>query len=74
MEGGDAPEDYITTMLRGIVGLEFAVTRLEGKWKASQNRPAQDRAGAAAGLGELATEDSLAMKRMIEERMRSKGE
>ena len=69
----DAPEDYITAMIRGIVGLEFAVTRLEGKWKVSQNRPEQDRAGAAAGLGQLATEDSRAMQEMIEERMRSKG-
>jgi transcriptional regulator len=70
----DAPDDYITTLLRGIVGLEFTVTRLEGKWKASQNRSEQDRAGAAAGLGELATEDSRAMKAMIEQRMRSKVE
>ncbi len=46
----DAPEDYIEQMLRAIVGIEIAVTRLEGKWKLSQNRGEADRAGTAAGL------------------------
>ena len=46
----DAPPDYIEGLLRGIVGIEIAVTRLEGKWKTSQNQPAANRAGAAEGL------------------------
>lgn len=46
----DAPEDYIAGMKRAIVGLEIAITRLEGKWKLSQNRPEPDRAGVIAGL------------------------
>lgn len=46
----DAPEDYIAGMTRAIVGLEIAITRLEGKWKLSQNRPEPDRAGVIAGL------------------------
>ena len=36
----DAPPSYIDVMLRGIVGFRFAITRLEGKWKMSQNRGA----------------------------------
>ena len=48
----DAPADYVAQMLRAIVGIEIAVTRLQGKWKTSQNRSAADRAGAAAGLVE----------------------
>jgi transcriptional regulator len=36
----DAPGTYIETMLRGIVGFRFVITRLEGKWKMSQNREA----------------------------------
>ena len=36
-------------MLRAIVGIEIELTRLEGKWKASQNRGAADREGVAAG-------------------------
>ena len=47
----DAPVDYIQQMLRAIVGIEIEVTRLQGKWKVSQNRTASDRAGVAAGLG-----------------------
>jgi transcriptional regulator len=37
-------------MLRGIVGFRFAVTRLEGKWKMSQNRMPKDREGVVKGL------------------------
>ena len=46
----DAPETYLATMTRGIVGLKFAVTRLEGKAKMSQNREPRDRAGVVRGL------------------------
>lgn len=46
----DAPGDYVARMLQGIVGIELAVARLEGKWKMSQNRSADDRAGVVAGL------------------------
>lgn len=46
----DAPEDYLATLLKGIVGLRLPIERLEGKWKLSQNRSAEDRAGAVAGL------------------------
>jgi transcriptional regulator len=37
-------------MLRGIVGIEIPVTRLDGRAKLSQNRPAADIAGVVAGL------------------------
>ena len=46
----DAPAAYIERMLGAIVGFEIIVERLEGKFKASQNRSAEDRAGVAAGL------------------------
>ena len=46
----DAPADYIEKQLGAIIGLEIPITRLVGKWKVSQNRPAQDREGAAEGL------------------------
>lgn len=39
----DAPEDYIEAMLKAIVGLEIAITRLTGKFKLSQNRELRDR-------------------------------
>jgi transcriptional regulator len=46
----DAPEPFIEVMLRGIIGFRFALTRLEGKWKMSQNRQATDRNGVVRGL------------------------
>ena len=46
----DAPADFIRAQLKGIVGFELPIVRLEGKWKMSQNRPAEDRAGVMEGL------------------------
>jgi transcriptional regulator len=46
----DAPRNYIDAMIGQIVGVEIPITRLEGKWKPSQNRSAEDRDGAARAL------------------------
>ncbi len=46
----DAPEDYLQGMLKGIIGFELPIARLQGKWKMSQNRSAADRQGVIAGL------------------------
>ena len=46
----DAPEAFIASQMKGIVGIEIPVARIEGKWKVSQNRPQADRAGVVAGL------------------------
>jgi len=46
----DAPEDFIATQLRGIVGVELPIDRIEGKWKASQNQPEGNRQGVVEGL------------------------
>jgi len=46
----DAPPEFIRAQLKGIVGFELPIVRLEGKWKMSQNRSAEDRAGAIEGL------------------------
>jgi transcriptional regulator len=44
---GDSAPEYIDGMLKAIVGIEIAITRLEGKAKLSQNREARDRLNAA---------------------------
>ena len=64
----DAPQDFIDKQLGAIVGIEIEVSKMLGKWKASQNRPATDRAGVAEALGAAADADSLAMAQMIKER------
>ena len=65
---GDAPADYVASQIKGIVGLEMVIERLEGKWKVSQNRPERDRSGVAEGLAELNTTESLRMKTLVEQR------
>ena len=46
----DAPEAFVASQIKGIVGLEIPISRIEGKWKVSQNRPSADRAGVIDGL------------------------
>jgi len=46
----DAPEDFLTKQLGGIVGVEMPITRLSGKWKLGQNRSEADRLGMIDGL------------------------
>jgi transcriptional regulator len=46
----DAPRDYIDAMLRAIVGFALPIRRVEGKWKLSQNRSANDQTGVRVGL------------------------
>lgn len=52
----DAPEGYVDKQLAAIVGVELEITRLDGKWKMSQNRAAEDVEGVIEGLG--ASEDA----------------
>lgn len=46
----DAPEDYMHAQLKGIVGFEMTIERIEGKHKFNQNRSAKDRNGVICGL------------------------
>lgn len=46
----DAPEAYVAGQLRGIVGVELVVERVEAKAKLSQNRSEADRSGVVEGL------------------------
>ena len=61
----DAPESFIEAMLRGIIGFRFAFTRLEGKWKMSQNRQATDRNGVVRGLETRGQGDDLEMAELV---------
>ena len=61
----DAPASYIEVMLRGIVGFRFAITRLEGKWKMSQNREMQDQVGVMNGLNKRGDGDDLEIAQVI---------
>ena len=60
----DAPAPFVAAQIRGIVGIEIEIARIEGKWKVSQNRPEADRRGVAAGL--RAEPDGDAMAELVE--------
>lgn len=66
---GRMPEAYRDRMFEGILGIEIRITRLEGKFKLSQNRSEADRAGVIRALeasedpGDRATAEL--MRRML---------
>jgi len=60
----DAPAAFIAAQLKGITGLEIPIARIEGKWKASQNHPDENRRGVADGLRR--TGASVAMADLVE--------
>jgi transcriptional regulator len=64
----DAPNDFITGLLKGIVGFEMTVSRLLGKWKVSQNRTDADRKGVVAGL-RAGDEVAVEMAKEVEGRL-----
>jgi transcriptional regulator len=64
----DEPRPYLDGMLKGIVGLEIAVTRCEGKFKLSQNRPAADRPRIIAALEAREDQDSHGVAQLMRAR------
>ena len=69
----DAPPEYISALLRAIVGIEMPVTRIAGKWKLSQNQPAANRAGVIAGLGESSAAGAAAMAALVRDHGPARG-
>lgn len=46
----DAPDTFVAAQMKGIVGIEIEIGRIEGKWKMSQNRNEADHRGVVEGL------------------------
>jgi transcriptional regulator len=63
---GDAPDDYIASMLRAIVCIEIPLVSLVGKFKLSQNRSAADQAGVVATLQAGADSGDHALARWMQ--------
>jgi transcriptional regulator len=66
----DAPPDYVETQLGAIIGLEIPISRLVGKWKVSQNRPAVDRDGVVEALLQENGPSAAAMAHLVRESRR----
>jgi transcriptional regulator len=67
----DAPAAYIERQLRAIVGIEFRIERIEGKWKMSQNRNAADIDGVISGLRQSANPTDREVAEIVALRRRS---
>jgi transcriptional regulator len=61
----DAPAAFMGTMLKLIVGFEFSITGIAGKWKLGQNRTLADRQGLAEGLMQSDDSDARELAHML---------
>jgi transcriptional regulator len=61
----DAPDDYVRSQARAIVGLELSITRLEAKAKLSQNRSDMDIEGTITGLNAGSPKEHAVAERMV---------
>ena len=64
----DAPSEFIRANLEAIIGFELPIAKLDGKWKMSQNRSEDDRAGVADGLDEEGPPDARAVAALVRRR------
>lgn len=64
----DAPGAYIDKMLSLIVGFEFSIVSLKGKWKVSQNRAQADKQGVIEALETAGDADAGEIAAMLKSR------
>ncbi|MBX2996303.1 MAG: FMN-binding negative transcriptional regulator [Bdellovibrionaceae bacterium] len=64
----DAPDDYILSQLKIIIGIEVVIEAIEGKFKVSQNQSAENNKGVIDGF---IKEGNKEMASLVAERRRS---
>ena len=64
----DAPQEFIAAQRRAIVGFQFEISRLEGKWKMSQNRTDRDIDGVVQALGASGSEGDRVVAAIVQDR------
>lgn len=62
----DAPAEFIDRIITHIVGIEFVITRLIGKWKVNQNQPQHNQDSIIAGLRARGEDKDLINASLIE--------
>lgn len=70
----DAPPEFVDGQLKGIVGVELAITTVEAKDKLSQNRSALDQAGVVEGLREQDDPEAVVIADHIAANLHAAGE
>ncbi|HVJ69798.1 MAG TPA: FMN-binding negative transcriptional regulator [Caulifigura sp.] len=65
------PEANVESLLKGIVGFEIVIDRLEGKWKLNQNHPLERREKVVRGLEATGRPDDAAVAQLMREQIHS---
>jgi len=64
----DAPERFVDLLRKNILGIEIEITRLEGKFKMSQELGKADREGVIRGFESLGTDEGSMVATTVEQR------
>jgi len=64
----DAGSEFSTKLAAAIVGFRIEISRLEGKWKLSQNHPEERRRRVVRALETLADDDAKAIASLMRQR------
>ena len=64
----EAPERYVDLLSRSIIGIEVEITRLEGKFKMSQEDNEADKRGVIDGLNAVGSDVTKAVAQTVEAR------
>lgn len=64
----EAPESYTDMLRKNIIGIEIEVTRLEGRFKMSQDKPKGDRDGVVEGFAALSTDTGAKLAEEVKAR------
>jgi transcriptional regulator len=67
----DAPRDYIERQMNANVGVELSISRIQAKWKMSQNRPPADVEAVIDNLRESPLAEDRAVAEIVAMRKRS---
>jgi transcriptional regulator len=65
------PSQHVSKLLLGIVGFEFDIDRIEGKWKLNQNHPVERREKVIRALGVTGRPDDAAVAEMMRKQVDS---
>ncbi len=65
------PEDYMDKMMQAVVGFEIEITRLEGKYKLSQNRSETDQHNVVENLSQSAYPSDVQTADLMRQRQSS---
>jgi transcriptional regulator len=70
----DAPEDYMESQLKAIVGVQMRVEALTGLVKVNRHHPAENVAGVIAGLEKLGSADAMAIAAVMRSDLANRNE